>query len=631
MGRKKQSAPPRVGGLEWGHIDTTGINDLLQIRADAQKMETAGAGFVDVADMMRRLSKAADKLSGYFLAAPVELLEAAQQYFNTHVEAIKTALIRGGADAGTIAAVLTDYAAILCGFKGDNANAAQIQTALNACGPETAYNIDKYAFFVGLLWRYQRKIDALTDFNKHVRQQTDGNKRREYLFFESGAIYLNEADALDYSDMRAAALLWLQDSGYITVSDFVGVDQETAGNFLQYIELYGENGNFLQYVYIARNALNATPEQLARLNPPRLFQRVKAHPTQSALNYAQLMGDEIDLYLQRVAEQVEAAKQAEAAPPPPEPQPQTMRETIETEHPPKTGGNVSFSENCAQILSRPMYATTDGKRAREILPITAFIADYAKTHVQAETVTPLILEKAVEGVNLLQQIKQTRPVGGIYTLETNLTEFSELCGYPDANEHEKQQLLTALHVLHNLYIVLWKPRGRFAVQLFGLQQYGMDENGKPRPLILNVFETGFRGRPQFWDAELYERLRRSEKGAAMRHFRHQIGSKGQAREETLLIEIFGYDFIRDEAARTNDTGQIAAVEEYIRKHKSRDRQKLRKWFNEWAGDGIITYDVHTNKNGEVVYKWKRLAPLPPEPGEPQPAALLPDPNEPDEQ
>ena len=633
MGKRKEYTKKIVttaDGSQYVEYYPVNVEELLKIREDMEALRNRPHTFADVAKLTRRLSVTAAKLGGYYLAAPEDLLTAGENYFHEHAEQVRAALEQGGADAETIAAVLNDYGAALCGMCEYRATAQQMENALKSCGPAVAYSIDKYGLYIGLLYCYQRNLNTLAEYQREVKQEPDATKRD--LFF------MASVSAGEFNDLHAAALLWLQNTGFITASDFAGIDTPTIQNFLSYIDLYGNNGQFVQYVYTARHALNATREQLEQLQPPPLFSRARISPIRAALDWADAIGEEINVYLERVAEQIEAPAPQERAetfpavevperpadynggvfkPSTPEPEaadaPAIQNGIIEITNPLKLGGRISFSEDCALILSRPLYASVTGPTAREILPISAFIADFAAHNPDAMKVTPGVLEKTVEAVNLLQQLKRTTPANGIYTLKTNLTEFSELYGYTDANEQQKQEILTALHVLHNLYIVVWKPTGRVAVQLFGLQQYGLAGGTGERELILNVFASGFRGRPQFWNAQQYALIRKKEKGAAMRRFRNQIISKQHAHEELLLLQIFGYDTIREDAGKTNDAAQIAAAEEYIRKHKSRDKKRLRGYFDDWARQGYITYSVRVNKKGELIYSWHRLPACPQEP------------------
>ena len=616
MGRKRKTPGAGKAAPEWVQYESPAVAELLEIQAELKEMRGKPYTLADAAAITRRLSDAAGKVGKYYLAVPEGLMLAGQAYYNEHADALKAALIEGGADAETVFITLRDYGAALLGLDL-LAAPQQMKAALKACKPETAYNIDKYGVFFGLLYRYQRNLNALADYTLHVKRQPDASPRDAFFNAEIGVG--------EFTDVRAAALYWLQNIGYITADDFAGIETDTISRFLTYVELYGQNGHFIQYVYIAQHALNATPEQLEQLPPPQRFLSYTATvPIRGALDYAGIIGEEINIFIDRFGEQVEAAAvpqeqgqpTAEQAPAPqgsrePE-QEQTARGIIQILREPQPGQIISISEHTAQMLSRPLYASTDGKQAREILPISAFIADYMGRNADSLPVTPELLEKAVEGVNLLQQLKRTQPANGIYTLETNLTEFSTLCGYDDANETEKQQLLTALRVLHNLYIVLWKPTGRVAVQLFGLQQYGLADGGRERKLVLNVFASGFRGRPQFWDAQKFALMRKKEKGATVRRFKYQITAIGHATDEYLLTWVFGYDKMRAEALNTEDAGQMRNVEEYIRKHKSRDKKRLAKMFEDFAAAGILTYTVTKNKDAATVYKWKRLKPITPD-------------------
>ena len=524
---------------EWIEYNSPAVEELLKARADLERLKKGPYTFADFAALTRRLSDAAGRLGGYFLGVPEALLLAAEQYYNKHAAAVRDALTRGGADDDTTAAVLYDYGAALCGLTEYTATPQQMQNALKACKPLTGYVIDKYGFYIGLLYCYQRNLNTLAEYQKEIKQQPDATKRDLY--------FITEVCAGEFTDLRAAALYWLQNIGYITAGDFAGVEQDTITRFLSYVQLYGQNGQFVQYVFIAQNALNATPEQLRTLTPPPLFQNARISPIQAALNYADIIGEEMRLYLERVGEQVEAVLSA--------PTPQEREQA--TEQARQTAGNVVISvpENYALLMSRQLWAadgaTKDGQRVNKILPISTVINGYLARNPQALTVTPLILQKSIEGVNLLQQLRRAQPLNGIYTLETNLTEFSELCGYSDANEQEKQQLLTALRIIDGIFLVLWKPTGQIAQRIFTLERFGLTGTEAGR-LRMHVYASGFRGRPNLVSTAEIEAMKRNEKGEAKRHFRGQILSKGQKEENALMDEIFMYSDKIREAEQTGD-------------------------------------------------------------------------------
>ena len=138
-----------TAGPEWVEYNSPAVEELLHVRADVERLKQGPHTFADVAKLTRRLSEAAGRLGGYYLAVPEALLLAAEQHYKKHAPAVRDALTRGGADAETTAAVLYDYGAALCGLSEHTATPEQMQNALKACKPLTSYVIDKYGFFWG--------------------------------------------------------------------------------------------------------------------------------------------------------------------------------------------------------------------------------------------------------------------------------------------------------------------------------------------------------------------------------------------------------------------------------------------------------------------------------------------------
>ena len=163
---------------EWSQYNSPAVEELLAIREDIARLRTGPHTVTDAAKLSRRLSEAAARLGSYYLAAPGELLEAGERFYNSHVEALKTALTEGGADPLTIEAVAYDYGAALFGMELQ-ATTRQMQTALNACPPTIAYNIDKYGAFFGLLCVYSRNLNTLAEYTKRVKEQPDAQDHRQ--------------------------------------------------------------------------------------------------------------------------------------------------------------------------------------------------------------------------------------------------------------------------------------------------------------------------------------------------------------------------------------------------------------------------------------------------------------------
>ena len=563
------------------------------------------------------LKKMAERLGVYVLTPTPDLTNAARRYFDDNVANIAKRLVENGANETTVEAVINDYGRAVVGVT-PWATEVQMKDALKALSPVQAFSIDRYVLYFAVFSSYAAIIRFFLEYSQNVKLQPEPSQRQAW--FET---IQDKTRALD-----AVAFTWMQTKGYIVVSDFAGMEQAAIRSFLDTMERKADVGKYLRYYAVAKFALRATPEQLAAIPTPPTFGAPNMATQYAEDTMAEIQRDFDDkaAKLVKIAEQTATGETPDA---------ETVREAKAAV---TAIDRLRIPENYALINSRPMWAAKDGKQANQILPISAFIDDYVKRHAEETGVTPLILQKTVEGVNLLQQIKKERPANGDYTLQTNISEFSKLCGYTDANEEQKQQLLTALKVLHNLYIIVWKPTGRVAVQLFGVQQIGLTGNERGN-LVLKVFTSGLgNARPNLLSsAELSEMIRK-EKGAAMMHFRYQILSKGHKVESALLDEIFGYSDQIKQAELTGDTVQVNAAREYIRKHKSRDKKKLLQWFIDWANRGILSVvikvaapdkqtlvetlnklgangviKIDTKKDGEPIYCWRRLmAPTPEE-------------------
>lgn len=592
--------------LGWSDTPAVGMNPEgwgLNNTASAAARGTSGDTFTDIAEAARKLRAEAEQLGGYYVAPPDDLITAAGDYYNRFAGTVRAALAQGGADEPTAAAVLFDYGAALCGMDCA-ATPQQMRAALDACAPLAAYTIDKNGFFVGVLSAYQRTLTALSDYNREVKQQPDADARAA--FFEQ------EAEPREYNDMRAAALRWILNNGYITASDFAGVEVSTTHKFLSYLEGAGCAGIYAIYSFIARYALDASEAQLRQLTPPALFSvgdkvRNLDEQTDAAVQYAQGFGIGIYSYLTVLGERLAAALSAP---------------TVEAIEKAQQAANViSFPPKYANIMSRALwwseYATKDGQKLGkdDILPISQRIADIVRRNPGTVTrkdgeqipVTPAIIKKTIEGITVLRQIKRVQPFNGVYTIDTNISEFSTLCGYNDANEEEKKQVLAALLALDGIWLVLWDKKGQVAQRLLSVEKIGV--GGSYAGLIrMHVYASGLSGRPVLVSSSELLAMKAKEKGQAQKNFRFQILSKGHKEESALVDEVFMFSDNIREAEMTGDAKQVQNAKEYRRIEFGRSCKKLKRWFDDWQKRGIISYQLKKGPDGKNVYSWKRLQP-----------------------
>lgn len=581
-----------------GRLSTGTVRDALEAKEQLQDLTediTARKRVntetpAQVADDLARLAEIGEAVGRYVIAPPLAVLEDAATYYLRYVETIQQALRNGGATEETIQAVTEDYKHALFGVTPLIATAEQMKNATDAVKPFAAFSIDRPVFFFAVLRSYNLILYTLDGYNTHVKQQPDAEKRQQY--FDGLFDGLRAVDAVAFD--------WLRQNGVFTVSDFAGMEQATIGRILGNIDAAAEVGEYCTYYCVSKLALNATEEQLRQINPPYCL---RVGGPEYAYNLGERVAEDwlgrfndISNFMAQAAQLVATGQT---------PTPETVQRARDI---------VRVSETMALILSRDVY-TAEGPKANKILPISRYIEAYLRKRgtdlvyittnagEKGVEVTPRMVEKAIEGVNLLQLLYKVQPNNGVYRFETNLTEFSELCGFTDANDEQKLQLLASLMILNGLYLVVWRSSGQHAVSVLHIPEFGISGEAKGR-VIIDVTTEAMKGRPQLVTMYDFQRLRKLAKGAAKNHFRYQILAKGQREERALVSEVFGYQYKLDELKDKPD--ELARARDDIRKHGSRDKKALQKWFDEYAQLGVIKYTRTKNPNGQYVYKWRRV-------------------------
>jgi len=582
-----------------GNTDNTGNIGKARIEYtlnfdERGKLKHAAQPEFEIQPNPEQLARLRAMTGKYTITPPPPLMEAATRYYTRNVETVQKALRDGGADEQTVTAVSEDYRRTLFGITPLRATPEQMRAALTAVLPMAAFNLDRYVFYLGVLRPYNLILSTLNSYTVLVKQQPDAGKRQQYF----------DKVFTDMVAVDAVAFGWLRDNGIIAVSDFAGLRQSAIARFLGSIDATAEIAEYCTYYCVCKFALNAPTELLREINPPYSL----------AENYLTRWGEEPPYMIaERVANDL-AARFRDIA----EKFNNVVRDAAAqkpvTE---QARAVVRIPENFALILSRDIYMA-EGPKAQKILPISRYIQAYLEkrgtdlvyiitnTGEKGVEVTPRTVERAIEGVNLLQQIYRVTPSGGFYRFKTNLSEFSELCGYTDANDEMKLQLLASLMVLNDLYLVVWRSGGRSAVKVVNVPEFGI--SGKVKGNVeIHVTTEAMRGRPQLVSLTDFFTLRRLAKGAAKNHFRYQILAKGQMEERALVSQVFGYEYKLDELKDKPD--EYKAAREYIRKHRNTDIKNLQKWFDEYAQLGVIEYTRTKNTKGEYIYKWRRIKPV----------------------
>lgn len=529
---------------------------------------------------------------------PAALLSRTMEYYTEQAPLIREHLNAGASefwelDTDTENVLLEDYARALFGVFDFRASREQMGK-LRGLRSGAAYNIDKYGLYYAVLGGYLGICRGLDEYDR-ITAAPEDYRGPEFQEFAQQA-YINGPN---YSE-DGRAVSYLIRTGEFNAARFAGVSGPAEVNaFLDRCQLFAAVFDYATYYGICKYCLRATREELdaipaprdtfGELTPQQFAEQAAARVRKSLGRVGENLAEVLD------APTVEAATEAI----------EQARE--ETKNPPRD--IVRVPETFAGVLSRDVYASKFGKDARnenDILPIQSFISAYLDKHrEETGTTTPLYVEKAIEGVNMLQRIGNVKPVGGWYTYETTITEFTTLCGYENPAGEQVRAVLLALLVLKNLYLAVWKSDGIHAVNILNVPDIGVtgEARGKIR---IQVNTDATKGRPQLLAWKDFERMRREAKGYAENHFRYQIIGKGHKTEDALLNEIFGYENAINEAREQGaDAETLNGLRRNQQKNKPRDKKRLLKMFQREQAAGFLTFRKYTNAKGATVYSWKR--------------------------
>ena len=539
---------------------------------------------------------------------PAALLSRTMEYYTEQAPLIREHLNAGASDfweldTETENVLLEDYARALFGVFDFRASREQMEK-LRALRSGWAYNVDKYGLYYAVLGGYWGICRGLDEYDR-ITAAPEDYRGPEFQEFAQQA-YINGPN---YSE-DGRAVSYLIRTGEFNAARFAGVSGPAEVNaFLDRCQLFAAVFDYATYYGICKYCLRATREELdaipaprdtfGELTPKQFAEQAAARVRKSLGRVGENLAEVLD------APTVEAATEAI----------EQARE--ETQNPPRD--IVRVPETFAGVLSRDVFASKYGEHVQnenDILPIQAFISAYMEKHrEETGTTTPRIIEKTIEGVNMLQRIGNTKPVGDWYTYETTITEFATLCGYENPNAEQLRAVLLSLLVLKNLYLAVWKSDGIHAVNILNVPDIGVtgEARGKIR---IQVNKDATKGRPQLLAWKDFERMRKEAKGLAENHFRYQIIGKGHKTEEALLNEIFGYEkTIREATEQGADAETLNGIRRNQQKHKPNHKKRLLKMFEREQAAGFLTFRKYTNAKGETVYSWKQTATEKQEPDE----------------
>lgn len=560
--------------------------------------------------------------TGFFVLLPTDaLLKRAEAYFNLNYENVARLLTTSGVTDDVAERVLQDYAAVLAGVYFVKLPLRQQAEVLNAVKPWRLQITERYAL-PRLFGIYFQNTHTAREYINNFKLATGDVERVQTIREPDGTITTKrerlkipvEEQKNNYFNTQfnritlgvpqiAAAFYWIkrnkaeQDGELLDIiepSDFSGIEPERVNKFLAYVDAYAGIDDYVNYYHIAKCALKATPDELKEIDfPPIVGEQERAQ------EYAERISSVWERNIQERTAEVEKMIAAETVE-------EIKKAQQEITEPADVEETIRIPENIALLGSRDVYASVNGTEISEqgVIPISRVITIYGQRRGELPAnVTPYTVERTIQGLNMLQRFNHNAPVGGWYTYETNITEFSQLCGYDNANGDEMAAIMHSLMILRDLYVIVWKPKGRVAIQLLTVPQVGVSGELKGR-FKLQVNAEALRGHQNFTTIGELRSMQKKAKGQAQFHFNSQLMAKGQKEENALIIEVFGYDTMEREAAGNPESERN--VKEYIRKHKDRDKKKIAKWFEEYKQNGILeSYSRTKNAKGEYIYKWRR--------------------------
>jgi len=529
--------------------------------------------------LLRETRDEAAKAGIYMLLPTETLARRGELYYNQHVGVIRKTLASAGAAPDVINVVCKDYAAALFGDYRFTATPEQMQAATTALPPVVAFNIDRYALYCGVLLNYARYLLRYQDYTQAVKGEaaTEETKRAIMAGF--------------YSGMDARAMGWLIKRGYVEPSDFAGFDPAEVNTFFRNILLYGFVGEYAIYYFIAKYALLANAQELAEIDPPPIDINTPLveFAEQAAEQSIELLNRSAKIFAEAVTLDASTTEREQA------------RQAGEDWHDKTNADVIKIHQNYGLVLSRPVNISPNGEEITKTFPVRLYIEDFTRKYPEYAGITETTVQKVIEGVNLLPtylNAQMTIGENGRYSFLTNITKFSEICGYVDANQDEKTALLGGLRMLDNLYFVVNKPKrfeeykdrkgrkrrqqvgGMVAMRFLVIREFGL-ETGHLR---IEVYPESLKGRPTLINQHTYRQLRAEAKGLTQSRFNFQIATKSHKSERDLIDEVFGFADMLKYATPE----ELPKVTKYVQGHRGRERERLLGWFEQYVKAGIIT-------------------------------------------
>lgn len=546
------------------------------------------------------------KERGLFIPLPTEsVYQRSKDYYNRNIDRITKVLASSGLSETTIEVIKQDYFFALTGYYDFKAEPSQMVEAWQHLQPlfPQIFQIDRYGFYYVLMMSYYCYAKVFFDFNTEFRDG-DEEKRKQYL-----------EKIENYSFLENRAIVWFMRRGVATPFDFIEKGLDFGARIAALQAMSVPIIDYVNYFTIAKHAYMATFDELRAIKSPVVIDQPQSKD--EFFLVAQTESDRIFGLLSDKAEQYAATADSNKTE-------SEREEAIQAAQKPiGLRDEIKLPVNFNRANQKPIQAGFDWADERTYMPLTKYIMNvWPNTEngikYTGVTVTEYTIQKAIEGLGILtnwERMKRNK-IEGRLEIPTNISQFTELCLQRDASAVEKKQMLAALLLISNIYVVIDRPvrikassskskkpvktGGRTFVKLMTLEEFNIGGNEN---MIITIPEKSLGGTLLPVSRKDYDRMRKEVKGSQKLRFMANILEMDNRAEDGLVDDCFGFAQLIENAQTEEDK---KATREYVRKNRTSAKKRVKQWFEEYLQEGYITSYTYTqNKKGVWVYKWKR--------------------------
>lgn len=580
------------------------VNDSVKLSIEQEDLQK-----MDLGELFKFLAG-----QGVYVPFPEDkkILEKGNIYYQNNIEQVKNCLTASGLTQEIIDVVTNDYGNALLGNFTFSASVATMATTVRKIKPAAAFLVDRYGFYRLLLLQYYKFAKVTIEYLAKAKNADTDTKTK---FLES------------VPTMNNRAIGWAIRTGYISAGDFADVPTVKFARFADNARRFSELFDYGQYYHLCKAAYLATPEQLKTIRPPKALGEIEARGFKTfAEDFYNDCERGLNIAMERFSAPLDASKTPQEQ--------EKAREKAQEWNPIEQVEKVKISKNLNAIMQRPIEAVeaigaveAKGARAKyqtNTLPIRkhieAFLVKPENAIYNNGLITEDLLQRTVGGLDLMRSVLQFTNVkigkNWAYIFETNLNEFSEICGMKGAYQREKLALFGCLMILKGVYVHTSFPvkkkkkNGKHYteyvddyVQVANIPYFNLINGKIVGSFTIQMTASDLGGELMPITTETYQLLRKQAKGTSERRFQAQLLGKNNKKESALVDECFGY---ADSLKYSATPEELQKNKERIWRHRAESCRIVKEWFDKYVELGVIkSYTLTKNKAGEMVYTWER--------------------------